>query len=419
MSLLLLGMAVVLSVTLLCGAAAQRLGQARVVGEILGGLLLGPSLFGRVAPLAAATLFPPSSLAAFDILSTIGLLLFLFVIGIELDLQHLRLRKVTATLASAASILLPFALTVLATPWLHAQFAPPGVPRLTFGLFLGIAMSITAFPVLARILEERSLQGIPLGALALLCAAVDDVTAWLLLAFALTLLPAHGAPVVLWHRLVGLGLYLGAMLGVVRPLSRMAAHHSVRHNSDSSFGYGRLGLCLAILLLSAAITDALGLHPLFGAFVAGLCFPRVPAWQAAIRSHVSTLVSVLLLPLFFALTGMRTRLDLLGSRATWLFTLVILAIAIAGKMGGAILGARLTGHSWHDALALGALLNTRGLVELIVLNVAYSAHVFSPPLFAMLVLMALVTTAMTTPLLHRLMTPKPHKVPSLARFNGA
>ena len=420
MSLLLFGMAAILLVTLLCGAAAQRIGQAKVVGEILGGILLGPSLFGRLAPHTAATLFPSNSLSAFDTLSTVGLVLFLFLIGIELDLHHLRRQRFTATLASALSILLPFALTALATPWLHAQLAPPGVPVFTFGLFLGIAMSITAFPVLARILEERGLQGTPLGATALLCAAVDDVTAWLLLAFALALLPSHGAPVIFWHRLVGLGAYLAAMLGIFRPLGQLMARWVARRHTDSHprrpdphrrhpdppFSYDLLGISIAFLLVSAATTDALGIHPLFGAFVAGLCFPRVPAWQAAIRARLETLVSVLLLPLFFALTGMRTRLDLLGGRAVWLFALVLFAIAIAGKVGDAILGARLTGQSWHDALALGALLNTRGLVELIVLNIAYNAHVFSPALFALLVLMALLTTAMTTPLLNRLTVPK-------------
>ena len=397
MTLLLLQIAAVLLTTLLCGTLARRLGQAKVVGEILGGILLGPSVFGRFAPQAAATLFPRGSLGAFDVLSTLGLVLFLFLIGAELDLNHLRYQKFTATVASAFSILLPFALTALATPWLHARLAPAGTPVVTFGLFLGIAMSITAFPVLARILEERKLQSTPLGAMALLCAAVDDVTAWSLLAFALTLVSSKGGGMSPWHRVLGIGLYLLVMLGLFRPLGAWIA---ARHRGKP-FSYELLGISVALLLTSAACTDALGVHPLFGAFLAGLCFPRIPEWRTTLRARFDPLVSVLLLPLFFAVTGMRTRLDLLGSSSVWLLALVILSIAIVGKMGGAILGALWTGQSWPDALALGALMNTRGLVELIVLNVAYDAHVFSPTLFALLVVMALVTTAMTTPLLNR------------------
>ncbi len=395
MTLLLVQIAAVLLTALLCGAVAQRFGQAKVIGEIAGGILLGPSVFGKVAPHASAVLFPQSSLGAFDILSTLGLVLFLFLIGVELDLDHLRDQKLTATLASASSIVLPMALAAVATPWLYRQCAPTGTPILPFGMFLGISISITALPVLARILEEKQMQGTSLGAMALLCAAVDDVAAWSLLAFALTLLPSHGGQPNVWKRILGLGLYLIVMVGLLRPLGRWIG----RRYPDLPFSYEVLGLSVGFVLLSSASTDALGAHPLFGAFIAGLCFPRIPTWQKKLRMRFDPLVSVLLLPLFFALTGMRTRLDLLGDSSAWLLGFVVLTIAIAGKIGGAVAGARLTGQSWYDAFALGALLNTRGLVELIVLNVAYNAHVFSPVLFALLVTMALVTTAMTTPLL--------------------
>lgn len=402
MTLLLVQIAVVLLVALLCGTVARRLGQGQVIGEILGGILIGPSVFGRVAPQFAVRLFPQSSLNAFEILSTIGLILFLFQIGNELDLDHLRHQKLSASLASGSSIALPFALAALAAPWLHAHLAPAGSGLLVFTLFLGIAMSITAFPVLARILEERNMQGTHLGGMALLCAAVDDVTAWSLLAIALTLLSRHGGQNVLWHELLGLVLYVAVMLGLMLPLGRWLS----RRYSNAPFSYGLLSVSVAFVLVSAAATDAIGVHPLFGAFLAGLCYPRISAWQEAIRARLDTIVSVLLLPLFFALTGMRTRLDLLAGQRVWLFLLAILAIAIFGKVGGAVLGARVTGQSWHDSFALGALLNTRGLVELIVLNIAYNAHVFSPTLFALLVVMALVTTGMTTPLLNALMTRK-------------
>ena len=396
MNHVLLEMAVVLLTTLACGAVARRLGQSRVVGEIIGGILIGPSLFGRFAPQTAAWLFPASSLGAFEVLSTVGLILFLFVIGTQLNFEHLKKQKATATLASSLSILLPFGLAALVAHALRVRFAPNHVGSLPFVLLLGVSLSITAFPVLARILEERQIQGTSLGTTALMCAAIDDVCAWTLLAIALTLVPHAQQTSNLSHRPLWLIAYLAAMLLLMRPLGKMIA----RRGETSALSYELFGFITILVLLSAAATDAIGVHPLFGAFLAGVCFPRVPRWQADVRGRFDMVVSVILLPFFFALTGMRTRLDLLSGPRVWLWTLLILAIAIIGKVGGAVLAARFTGQSWRDAWALGALLNTRGLVELIVLNIAYNAHVFSPTLFTMLVVMALVTTMLTTPLLN-------------------
>ena len=396
MTLLLVQMSVVLLTALGCGWIARRLGQARVIGEIAGGVLLGPSLLGRVAPRFEAALFPPTSFAPLEVLSTVGLILFLFLIGSELDYEQMRRQKVTATLASGMSILLPFAMAMVLAPFLRVRYAPVGMGGLPFALFLGISLSITAFPVLARILEERGIQTTPLGATALLCAAVDDVAAWTLLAVALTLLPHARGSASLGFRLGALVLYLVVMWFFVRPLGGWLA----RRQGSITFSYELLGVMVAGLLGSAAATEAIGIHPLFGAFLAGICFPRIKPWQEAVKTRLEVVVSVLLLPMFFALTGMRTRLDLLSGREVWLWAAIILLVAVAGKIGGAVLAARWTGHTWQNAFALGALLNTRGLVELIVLNIAYNAHVFSPTLFTVLVVMALVTTAMTTPLLN-------------------
>ena len=396
MTLLLLQMMIVLLVALLCGWLARKLGQSRVIGEILGGILVGPSVFGRFAPVASHSLFPITSLGSFEILSNIGLILFLFLIGSELDYTHLRKQRKTAVFASGMSIFFPFAMAAIVAHSLRIRFAPDGIGRVPFVLFLGISMSITAFPVLARILEERKLQSTPLGATALMCAAVDDVAAWTLLAFALTLLGRGEHSMTMPIRLLWLGLYLVVMLAVIRPLGAWF----VRRQHSTGLSYELLGIIIAVVLASAASTEAIGVHPLFGAFMAGLCFPRIERWQASVRTRLDMLVSVLLLPLFFALTGMRTRLDLLSGSRIWLWTGVVLLAAIAGKMGGAVLAARWTGQSWKNAAALGALLNTRGLVELIVLNIAYNSHVFSPTLFTMLVVMALVTTMITTPLLN-------------------
>jgi Kef-type K+ transport system membrane component KefB len=402
MTLLLLQMSIVLLVAVACGRLAQKLGQARVVGEIIGGILIGPSVLGRFSPHLAANLFPPASLGNLEVLSTVGLVLFLFLIGMELDYSQLYRQRATAIAASGMSILLPFAMGAVLAHSLRVRFAPHGIGNLPFVLFLGIAMSITAFPVLARILEERGLKSTPLGTIAILCAAVDDVVAWTLLAIALALIGETGGeaggPASLPLRLAGLALYLLLMLGVIRPLAARLVKR--RHNPELSIDL--LGLIVGAILLSAAATDKIGVHPLFGAFLAGVCFPRIEHWQIAIRERLDMLVSVLLLPLFFALTGMRTRFDLLNGSAVWIWAGIVLAAAIFGKMGGAVIAARWTGQSWRNAFALGALLNTRGLVELIVLNIAYNVGAFTPTLFTMMVVMALVTTMLTAPILNLL-----------------
>jgi len=395
MTLLLLQTAVVLLVTLACGWLARRIGQARVIGEIIGGILLGPSLFGRLFPRAFAAFFPRPSLEPFEVLSTVGLILFLFIIGTEVELDQLYRHRATAVLTSAVSILFPFLISMALSAALRARFAPVGVGNLAFSLFLGISMSITALPVLARILEERRLLGTTIGTTAIFCAAVGDVVAWLLLAVTLALIGANGGFRTLPLRIAGLVLYLVVMLAVVRPL----AARLVRKRGRSVMSLEILGLTLVGVFASATATEAIGVHPLFGAFLAGVCLPKSQPWQTSLRARLDSVVSVLLLPLFFALTGMRTRIDLLNSSTVWLWAGVILVAAIAGKMGGAVLAARYTGQSWSFAFALGILLNTRGLVELVVLNIAYDVGVFSPTLFTMLVVMALATTIITTPLL--------------------
>jgi Kef-type K+ transport system membrane component KefB len=396
MTLLLVQVAVVLLVTVSCGWLARRLGQARVIGEMIGGILIGPSVLGRLSPELSSRLFDKTSVITFDSLSTLGLIIFLFLVGMELDSEQIYKQRTTALLASGMSIFLPFAMAALLAPSLRVRFAPPGIGAGAFVLFLGIAMSITAFPVLARILEERGLQASRLGTTAMMCAAIDDVAAWTLLAFALALIGKGDGNPSLSTRLMGLAAYLLLMLAVVRPLANWLA----KRRRTSILSVELLSLIVVAVLLSASATNAIGVHPLFGAFLAGLCFPRITLWRGEIRLKLDMITSVLLLPLFFALTGMRTRLDLLSGGNSWLWAGIVLVAAITGKMGGAVLAARWTGESWKDAWALGALLNTRGLVELIVLNVAYTAGIFSPTLFTMLVVMALVTTMLTIPLLN-------------------
>jgi Kef-type K+ transport system membrane component KefB len=391
-------MSVILAVTLLSGWLARRLGQSRVIGEIIGGILLGPSVLGRISPHVSAALFPGSSLHSLETLSTIGLILFLFLIGMELDYNQLVRQRATAVLASGTSIIVPFITAAALAHSLRVRFAPHGIGSIPFVLFLGISMSITAFPVLARILEERRLQGTSLGTTAILSAAVDDVVAWLLLALALTLIGHEGNATPLSIRLLYLVGYLFLMIGVVRPLAARA----VKSRKGTELSLELLGAILVITLASAAATEWIGIHPLFGAFLAGACFPRVEHWQQSLRARLDMIASVLLLPLFFALTGLRTRLDLLNDASMWLWAGLVLLGAVFGKMGGAAIAARWTGQSWRDAIALGALMNTRGLVELVVLNIAYNVGAFSPTLFTMMVVMALITTMSTTPMLNLL-----------------
>jgi Kef-type K+ transport system membrane component KefB len=398
MALLLVQMTIVLLTAVLCGWTARKLGQARVIGEIIGGILIGPSVVGRLAPQTSAMLFPPSSLCSFEVLSTVGLILFMFLIGSELNYEHLRKQQRTAVLASCMSILFPFLMAIAVAHPLHLRFAPDAIDGLPFVLFLGISMSITAFPVLIRILEERQMLTTPLGTIALMCAAVSDILAWILLAVALTFIPHSGESMAGSLRLIWLCVYLAVMLCIVRQFGKWL----VRGRTAIGFSYELFGIIVAFALTSAAATGTIGVHPLFGAFMAGTCLPRNEHLQSALRTRIYMIVSVLFLPLFFVLTGMRTRLDLLSNLSIWLWTVVVLIVAIAGKMGGSVLAARWTGQSWQNSMALGALLNARGLIELVVLNIAYSAHVFSATLFTMLVLMASITTMMTTPILNLL-----------------
>lgn len=386
-------MLVVLSTTLLCGWIARRLGQASVIGEMTGGILLGPTLLGRLLPSTWHALFTPATLSSFDVLSTLGLVLYLFLIGSSLDYSHMRQQKKTAAAAGLASLLLPFALGVMVARPTMARF-PTSAAVFPFTLFLGISLSITAFPVLARILEERGLMSTPLGVTALLCAGADDVCAWMLLAIAMSIMPHSGSTLSMPLRMVLFAAYLLVAFVVAHGTRAIANRYR-----DRSLAASIVAGAVLVALLSAATTDALGLHSLFGAFIAGLAFPRIPKWQKTLNDSLQVPVTSLLLPFFFALTGLRTRLDLLQGSGVLPWTLLLLLLAVVGKVGGGVIAARPLGESWRNAFALGAMLNTRGLVELIVLNIAYTQGVFGPALFAALVVVALLTTIMTSPLL--------------------
>lgn len=392
---LLLSVATILLAARALGWAFQRIGQPRVVGEMTAGVVLGPSLFGQCFPGAFAYVFPPSSLPGLTVLSQLGLLLFMFVVGLEVDLGRILRQRTAVVLISNVSILLPLALGIGLAAALYPQFAGPRVGLPVFAIFMGTAMSVTAFPVLARILKERSLLGTNLGTMAISCAAIDDISAWLLLAILTAMVRSAES----WQRLVvTLFLLMGFVALMLGPIRRAA---SSLESLYRKYGAGvEFISCLVLIILAASwVTERLGVHALFGAFMAGLIMPKNEAMTAEIIDRFESLTLAMLLPLFFALTGLRTRIDLLTSISMWGYTAAIVATAVAGKLAGAALTAKATGMGWKDSLGLGVLMNTRGLVELVILNAGLDLGILSPALFTMMVLMALVTTFMTTPIL--------------------
>ncbi len=388
------------------GFFCSKLGQPTVIGEIVAGIFLGPSFLADYFPAYSAFLFPPASLGNLQFLSQIGLILFMFVVGMELDLNVLRNRAKEALLVSHASIVLPFTLGVGASYWLYERFAPIGVAFLPFALFMGIAMSITAFPVLARIVQERGLSRTRIGGVAITCAAVDDITAWCLLAAVIAIVKAGNIVSSIWT-IVLAATYVTGMLTLVRPfLRKMGEVYADRESLSKPV----VAVFFLILLLSAYATEVIGIHSLFGAFLAGVIMPVNVRFRNVFIDKVEDVAVVFLLPLFFVFTGLRTEIGLLKDIELWKWCGVIVGVAVAGKFLGSAIPAKLLGNSWRDSFMLGALMNTRGLMELIVLNIGYDLGVLSPEIFAMLVIMALVTTFMTGPLLDIINKVLPEKV---------
>ena len=394
--LLILQIGIILIVARMIGWLFHKVHQPRVVGEMVAGILLGPSLLGWLAPGVSAALFPPASLGQLNSLSEIGLLLFMFLVGLEVDLPQLRKLGRVAVITSNVSIIVPFILGVLLAIYLYPRLSDQHVSFASFALFMGAAMSVTAFPVLARILTERRMLGTRVGIVAISCAAVDDVTAWCILAGIVVLVrySTHELPV--WLILIGLGAFISAMLLIVRPAIKRLA---VLYEMQGRLTHANVALILLIVLASAWLTESLGVHALFGAFLAGIVMPRHPGLHRELSEKLEALIVVLLLPLYFALTGLRSSVFLIAGLNMWFYCLAIVFLAVAGKLGGSLISAKANGMSWREAAAVGILMNTRGMVELVILNIGLDLGILSPALFSIMVLMALVTTLMTTPLL--------------------
>jgi Kef-type K+ transport system membrane component KefB len=393
---LLIQIIVILVTARAVGWVFRKIHQPQVVGEMLAGILLGPSLLGWLAPQASLVLFPPSSLGFLSTLSQIGLLVFMFLVGLELNPRLIRDRGHTAVITSHASILIPFLLGGILALYLYPRLSDSSVPFTHFALFIGTAMSITAFPVLARILTERKLLRTPIGGIAIACAAIDDVTAWCILAGVVLLVRATNAGSSLWLMIFGSIAYIGVMLVVAR---RALAGLEVRYQQRGAISKEMVAVILLIVFASGLATEWLGIHALFGAFIAGVVMPKHQGFVRALTDKLEDFTVVLLLPLFFAATGLRTSIGLVSGAEMWSYCALIILVAVVGKFGGATVAGRASGMKWPEATALGVLMNTRGLVELVVLNIGLDIGVISPALFAMMVIMALVTTFMTTPLL--------------------
>ncbi|WP_411824165.1 cation:proton antiporter [Leptospira sp. 'Mane'] len=374
---------------------SRKLNQPSVIGEIVAGILLGPSLLGLFFPETMGLLFPKASLPTLGTFSQVGLVLFMFIIGMELDVKVLKNKAHTAVIISHASIIFPFFLGMILAYYFYQDYAPDNISFLSFSLFIGIAMSITAFPVLARILQERNLTRTPLGALVLTCAAADDITAWILLAIIVTISKAGSLNTALFT--IGLSFaYLLTMLFLVAPfLKRLGSIYISRENLTKT----AVSIILLILFISAFATEVIGIHALFGAFLAGVIMPTEGNLKKLIAEKIEDLAVVLFLPIFFAVTGLRTQIGLLNDPKLWVVFGLVILVAVVGKFVGSAVAARIAGSSWEDSLSVGALMNTRGLMELVVLNIGYDLGILSPEIFAVFVLMALFTTASTGPAL--------------------
>jgi Kef-type K+ transport system membrane component KefB len=389
-ALLLLQLATIIGTARMVGWIFRKFGQPQVIGEMVAGIVLGPTIIGSFAPSLSRLLFPPASLDFLTALSNVGLVIFLFLMGIRVDLADLRRQSRLVVVISNISVILPLIMGMLLAVYLFPRYGAGD--RLAFMLFIGTAMSVTAFPVLARILIERNLVATRVGSVAIACAAVDDITAWTLLAMIVALLKRSGEQRPFWLTLVGVAAYLTTMLALGWLLRRGS-----KRISDRKLPGDAMPLFLILAFASAAAAEWIGIHALVGALIAGLITPQ--RFRAQLIEKLETVTLVVLTPLFFALSGLRTNLTLGAGSGAWLDLVLILIIAFASKWGGATLGARSQGLPWPEACELGLLMNTRGMVELIVLNVGLESGILSRQLFSMMVWMALVTTLMTAPLM--------------------
>lgn len=394
---LVLQITVILAVCRLTGSLFRRIHQPRVVGEMFAGILLGPSLLGWIAPQFSAYLFPPSSLGFLNALSQVGVVIFMFLVGLGINPKELKHQSHAAVLVSHISITTPFVLASLLALYLYPRLSDDSVTFTNFALFMGAAMSVTAFPVLARILSERDMMQSRLGTVAIACAAVDDVTGWCILAYIVVLIRAAHETTSIWVTLGGILLFAVVMIYGVRFLLRRLLERTFHKYGEIS--ENRMAFLLLLALASALCTERLGIHLLFGSFLMGAIMPKEPKFVRYVLDRFETITITLLLPLFFAFTGLRTNIGLFKGPAMWFYCFLIILVATGGKLGGSTIAGWLSGMPFRESAGLGTLMNTRGLMGLVILDIGLDIKIISPALFSMMVVMALVTTFMAVPLL--------------------
>lgn len=395
LAVFILQMIVIIAVCQVFSYLFRKVGQPAVIGEMLAGIALGPSLMGAIAPGFSSFIFPPASLGNLQMLAQVGLILFMFLIGMELDMNLIKKKAATAVLISNAGIIVPYGLGIGLAYFMYKDYAPANVPFYAFALFIGIAMSITAFPVLARIIRERGISNTKLGVIAMTSAAADDVAGWCLLALVIAISKAGSLATSLYTMFAAV-CYALIMLFAVRPLLKKL---SQQKTEDKLIKRSTIALVFVVMLLSAYTSEVIGIHALFGAFLAGVCMPAEWSFRKLIIDKIEDVALVMLLPLFFVFTGLRTQVGLLNDPSLWGMCGIIILVAIAGKFGGSATVARISGESAYTSLSIGALMNTRGLMELVILNIGYDLGILTPKVFTMMVLMALVTTFMTSPIM--------------------
>jgi len=404
-ALLLLQMVAILLFARFMGYVFSKFGQPTVIGEILAGIILGPSILGHFYPGTFNFLFSANSLGNIYILSQVGLILFMFIIGMEINLSTLKNKIREVYVISHASIIISFFLGMLLAFFIYQEFAAKITGFLPFALFIGISMSITAFPVLARIIQEKDLTKTHLGTMTLASAAIDDVTAWCLLA-AVIAIASTGNFASSLYTIALLVVYAALMLLVVRPFLKKLGDV---YRTNELVNKNMVAFIFLMLLVSAYATQIIGIHPLFGAFLAGVVMPPLSNFRKIIIEKIEDVSVSFLLPLFFVFIGLRTEIGLLNSPHLWWLCALIILFAIVGKFGGTALSAKAVGESWRDSLSMGIMMNTRGLMELIVLNIGYEMGILPPAVFVMLVIMTIVTTFMTTPLMSLMEKVMPQK----------
>ena len=404
--IVLIQLCVIVAAARAAGIVARRMGQPAVVGEVVAGLMLGPSLFGHFFPGLSAQVFDPATKPVFETLKEIGLVFLLFIVGLELEISHLKSGGRTALGIGVAGIVIPFAMGWALAVWLYPQVAGAlnvnGLPidRLGFLLFMGTAMCITAMPVLGRILVELKIIRTRLGAITLTAAAVGDVIGWILLASVSAIVRAEFDPMKSVYMMLESLAFLGVILFVARPLLK---RYLWTHIKDGELSLNGMALLCVVLFLCAIATSLIGIFAVFGAFLLGAAISDEHDFRQAVTSHLRQFVTVFFVPIFFTYSGLQTDIGSLQGAAMWAAAVIVIVVAVAGKFGACTLAARSGGFSWRESTCVGVMMNTRGLMELIVVNVGYQLGVLPKSVFCMLVLMAVVTTIMTTPALMLMM----------------